>query len=91
MATMAVAWNNTTLNDKVKLPSITELGVTNTSAKIEGSEYPFYRHIKDNKYWWTRSFYIGSSDWAWDISYKGDIGIKSYYNTSNIPSVFRLS
>ena len=96
MQTMAVAWNNTTLNDKVKLPSVTELGFAgaSTSWNIEGA--PYYINLNPRKvianiqpYCWTRTTLLYAANYLWAMQTSGLNGLY-YYNTSGIVSVFKL-
>ena len=94
---MAVAWNNTTLNDKVKLPSVTELGgLNNTNAlNNEGISYPFlpilYNNLSITKLW-TRSLFLASNGYIWKYMYGRDIyDVSLYTEISRIVSIFRLS
>ena len=76
---MAVAWNNTTLNDKVKLPSVTELGFIAPSSQftygviIEGNEYPLMRHFKNLATWRLRSYSTKNSNVAITVAKAGEI------------------
>ena len=70
--TMAVAWNGTTLNDKVKLMSVTELAISYSTARSD--EGIAYDHLKFTTKWkpskyWTRSFRINASSlWIFSVT-----------------------
>ncbi len=87
MQTMAVAWNNTTLNDKVKLPSVTELGLpTSTKYSLEGNIYNIL-YPAPLSYTWLRS--RDTTDNTRVASYPSGSSYIYYYG-SGIISIFRL-
>ena len=100
MQTMAVAWNNTTLNDKVKLPSVTELAATIVKVEFspiitEGNDYPLFKHVK-NKGYWLRTFMNSAYSSNYNISTcicssEGSVVYVYYYNNTSIVPIFRLA
>ena len=90
--TMAVAWNGTTLNDKVKLMSVTEVNYAHQYAVNEGNKYSangVWLHMK-NVVWWLRSRGTGSSNGVWFVSVSGHVGYDTYSSSCTLAPVIRL-
>ena len=93
MKTMAVAWNGTTLNDKVKLLSVTELDVyysTETTTIVEGSYYQIFRRSKNDMGYWLRTRHTSAATSIWDV-YLGNGNYHSYtFNGIGLAPCIRL-
>ena len=96
--TVEVNSNGKILGDKVKLLSMTELGLSDFHKDIdknEGNPYPVITHMlknKENEYvnHMTRSRDLGSSRYIWRIDDDGIIDVGSYDCARCVAPVIRL-
>lgn len=101
LITMDVSSESATLNDKVKLLSVKEVGGSNTYAPAEGSKYPIFtstsgtgsddsrkRSGAENR-WWLRTRYTYESGYDWNVSANGSLysSIHSYTALGIVPCI----
>lgn len=101
LQTMAVASNDSTLNDKVKLLSFTEVngstGTTYTSYITEGTQYPIFTDNASrirtgvSASWWLRSRFTTHTDNVWIVSSDGSISIARYYSSVGLVPAIRFA
>lgn len=99
LATMDIVTNGEIIKSKIKLLSMTELGLEDYSKYIEkgeGNPYPFLTHrVKDSNGnyvgWATRSCNTGCRTNMWYVGSSGDVTNSIYSNTYSVVPTIRVS
>ncbi len=84
---MSISSNETTLNDKIKLLSGTEVGLSSGSMLTEGVAYPIFTsdstrvRTGTSSYWWLRSRVTSANNMVWMIDESGRLS-GEYYNAT---------
>ena len=91
-------WYN---DDKIIIPSCTELNYSNTYAAVEGIRYPIFTdstsRVKkqfgttNTYYWWTRSRYTANINIVWDVLTDGTLYSDGYYISLYVVPTLRVS
>lgn len=91
-------WYN---DDKIIMPSCTELNYSNSYAEIEGIAYPIFTNnnsrIKNQfgttstYYWWTRSRSTHYSSYVWRVGTDGSLSYSYYTDSRYVVPTLRVS
>lgn len=100
---MAIASNGITINDKVKLLSVTEVGGSHSYALVEGTKYPIFTSSSGvaadasrvrtgvNSTWWLRSRDTNNTNNVWRVAFEGSLSYGDHFNSHGLVPAIRFA